>query len=111
MRITQAVSQSPGVVSGATNGTKVSSLVAGQVAFALSCQISFTGSSESGATVQLQKSNDGTNWANEGTTVSVSGASGVIWVEKSQNTAIFWRIQYADSSGSYTPTELWKFLV
>jgi hypothetical protein len=111
MRLAQTISQSPGAVSSAKNGSTVNAIVAGQVAVTLSCAITFTGSSESGATAQLFKSNDGTNWAAEGSTVSISGASGIVWLEKTLNSAPFWRIQYADASGSYTPTELWKIFV
>lgn len=58
------------------------------------------------ATVQLQKSNDGTNWANDGSSVSIT-ATGVYWIEKTIGTALQYRATYALASGSMTTSENW----
>lgn len=110
LRTLSTVTQSPGSISTGTNGTAVAARVSGATALQVSVQIKFTGSSESGASAQLQKSNDGVSWANEGSTVSISGASGVIWAEKQNNTALFWRVVYAISGGSIDPTETWAMI-
>ena len=110
MRLLDSQKIAVGSVSGAKNSTTINADQGGVLALNLACQISFTGSSESASSAQLFKSNDGTNWVAEGNTVTISGASGVIWLEKQNNTALYWRIQYACGGGSFTPTEQWNLM-
>lgn len=52
------------------------------------------------ATVKLQKSDDGTNWADEGSSVSIT-ATGTYWLEKIDPTALYMRVAYSLASGSF----------
>ncbi len=60
----------------------------------------FTPTALASGSVQLQKSNDGTNWVNEGSSVSV-GASGSFWLEKVDPAGAFMRVAYSLASGSF----------
>lgn len=53
-----------------------------------------------GGSVQLQKSNDGVNPVNDGSSVSVA-ATGTFWLEKSPATSAWMRVAYNITSGSY----------
>ena len=57
-----------------------------------------TATALAGATVKLQKSNDNVNWADEGSATSIT-ASGVIWLEKANPTALYLRISYVTTAG------------
>jgi hypothetical protein len=60
----------------------------------------FTPTALAGATVQLQKSNDGTNWSNDGAAVAITG-SGSVWIEKDRPPYRWARLQYTLTAGSY----------
>jgi hypothetical protein len=60
----------------------------------------FTPTALAGATVTLQKSNDKSNWSNEGSAVAIS-ASGSVWVEKDRPGFRWARLQYTLTAGSY----------
>lgn len=59
----------------------------------------FTPTALATCTVQLQKSNDGINYVNEGSAGSVS-ATGTFWLEKQNTTSAWMRVAYSLVSGS-----------
>ena len=68
-------------------------------AYAVSAQCIVTAAAPTGASVQLQKSNDNVNWSNDGAPVSVT-ATGVFFVEKVGITSKYMRVAYVISGGS-----------
>lgn len=50
--------------------------------------------------LQLQKSNDQTNWFNDGAAVAVSGAAGSNWWGISDAHAMYYRVVYTATSGA-----------
>lgn len=99
LKVLQNITQSTGSLSAGANGAAVSSARAKTLSF----QCNITASSPTGASVQLQKSNDGTNWANDGSAVSVT-ATGQYWLEKVDPTALNYRVAYAITGGSMSST-------
>lgn len=89
------LTQTTGTLSAAANGGAVPSAKAKTISF----QCNITASSPTGASVQLQKSNDGVNWANDGSAVSVT-ATGQYWLEKVDPAAASYRVAYAISTGT-----------
>lgn len=58
------------------------------------------------ASVQLQKSNDGVNWVNDGSSTSVT-ATGIFFLEKQPQTTSKWmRVSYVLASGSFKSTTI-----
>lgn len=75
-----------------------------------SLQINMAVSSPSGASVQLQKSNDGVNFVNDGSSQSVTVAATFWLIPSAINVvAVYWRVVYTISTGTMTPTEQWAF--
>lgn len=68
-----------------------------------------TATALAGATVALQKSNDGINWSVDGTAVSVT-ATGTYWLEKTLSTALQYRAFYTLTAGSISSNEFWAII-
>lgn len=58
-----------------------------------------------GGAVKLQKSNDGTNWSDEGSATNIT-ADAVIYLEKAAPTSIFMRLSYTLTAGSYSASSV-----
>lgn len=58
----------------------------------------FTPTALAGANVKLQKSNDGTNWSDEGSATNIT-ADGLIWLEKIDPTALYMRLAFTLTAG------------
>lgn len=58
-----------------------------------------------GGSVQLQKSNDGITFVNDGSSVSVA-ASGTYWLEKTDPTAAYMCISYSLTAGSFSASSI-----
>lgn len=67
-------------------------------AYAISAQVTVVGTGAT-ATAQFQKSNDGTNWVNDGSSVAI-GTTGSYGLEKTQFAWRFMRIAYTVSAGT-----------
>lgn len=93
------LTQTTGSLTTAANGAAVAAARAKTLSF----QCTITANTPGSASVQLQKSNDGTNWANDGSSVSVT-ATGTYWLEKVDPTAVYYRVAYAISSGNMSST-------
>jgi hypothetical protein len=61
----------------------------------------FTPTSIAGATVKLQKSNDGTSWADEGSSTNIT-ADAVLWLEKADPTANYMRLAFTITAGRFS---------
>lgn len=66
----------------------------------------FTPTAISGASVKLQKSNDGSNWADEGSATTIT-ADAVVWLEKVDPTAIYMRTQFTLTAGRLSSSNLY----
>lgn len=99
LKTISTTTQTTGSLTTAANGAAVSCANAKTVG--IQCVI--TASSPTGASVQLQKSNDGTSWANDGSSVSVT-ATGTYWLERVDPTSQYVRVAYAISTGSMSST-------
>lgn len=62
-----------------------------------------TATSLAGATVVMQKSNDGSVWTSDGSPSSISSSS-TVWLEKVNPTGIFMRLQYVLTAGQMNCT-------
>lgn len=91
--------QTTGSLSAAAQGAAVST----SRAKTISAQCNITASSPGSATIQFQKSSDGTNWYPDGSTVSVT-ATGIYSLEKIDPAFAFYRVAYAIGSGSMSST-------
>lgn len=59
----------------------------------------FTPTALAGGSVKLQKSNDGTNWTDEGNATNIT-STGLIWLEKVNPTSIYMRLYYTLTAGT-----------
>lgn len=59
----------------------------------------FTPTALAGASIKLQKSNDGTNWSDEGSATNIT-ADAVVFLEKIDPTARYMRVYYTLTAGS-----------
>lgn len=75
-------------------GTKIDLIDAGSAA----ATNTFTPTAIAGATVKLQKSNDATNWSDEGSATNIT-ADGIVWLEKIDPTALYMRIAFTMTAG------------
>lgn len=64
----------------------------------------FTATSIAGANVKLQKSNDNSNWSDEGSATNIT-ADGLIYLEKIDPTAKYMRTQFTLTAGSMSSTQ------
>jgi hypothetical protein len=58
----------------------------------------FTPTAIAGGSVKLQKSNDGTNWSDEGSATNIT-ADGLVWLEKIDPCGLFMRLQFTLTAG------------
>lgn len=58
-----------------------------------------------GATVKLQKSNDGTNWSDEGSATTISATS-LNWLEKADPTGLWMRVAFTLTAGQMTSSNV-----
>lgn len=59
-----------------------------------------------GATVKLQKSNDGTNWSDEGSATSITATS-LNWLEKADPTGIYMRLAFTVTAGQLSSSNVY----
>lgn len=66
----------------------------------------FTPTALAGATVKLQKSNDGTNWSDEGSATNIT-VDGLVWLEKEFPQALYMRVSYTLTAGSLSASNVY----
>jgi len=66
----------------------------------------FTPTSIAGANVKLQKSNDGTNWSDDGSATNIT-ADGLVWLENTAPTALYARLAFTLTAGSLSASSVY----
>lgn len=94
----QTATQTTGSITAAAQGA---ALTIGR-AETISALIVVTGTGT--GTVQWQVSNDGTNWANYGSSVSITGTPGNFQLEDINPSFLFMRLSYTVSATNYNAT-------
>lgn len=66
----------------------------------------FTPTAIAGANVKLQKSNDGTNWSDEGSATNIT-ATGLVYLEKINPTALYMRLAFTLTAGQMNSSNVY----
>ncbi len=101
LKIIYQATQTQGNTTVTVSGAAVS--LDGAMTFSAQCIVDVTGATS--ATVKLQKSNDGTNWSDEGSATAVT-VDAVVYLEKIDPTALYMRVTYTMTSGTLASSTL-----
>lgn len=66
----------------------------------------FTPTAIAGGNVKLQKSNDGTNWSDEGAATNIT-ADGLVWLEKVDPTSLYMRLAFTLTAGQLSASSVY----